>query len=277
MGFDWGNLAESGGFGAGMALMSKSSKNKGLDVAADPYGSTRKALLDWLNPQIGKAGPTYSGEMVAPMSDEEKKSMSFLNDYGNSAPGSTYASAKKNINDTLNNNFDPSTSPYYQAVKAEAARNSDIANKQIASNAAGGGRYFAGSRMKEQREAGVDTTNKLNTTLGSLAQQERQNQIAVLPQAMQMGLNDQQDPLKKATAFQTLGALPRSIQQAVDQANLDQWTNSNITYPMQIASMAGNIQTPPTYQQKPPDFMTQLMGGAGQAMSTMLPLLLMGL
>lgn len=276
MGFDWKSLA--GGSVVGAGLMGLTKKNKGgLDVAADPYGSTRKALLDWLNPQIGKAGPTYSGEMVAPMSDQEKESLSYLKQYGDAKPGSTYESAKKNINDTLNNNFDPSTSPYYQATKAKAERNAQQVNKQIASNAAGGGRYFAGSRMKEQREAGVDTANSLNQTLGSLAQQERQNQLSVLPQAISMGLNEQQDPLKKATAFQTLGALPRSIQQAIDQANLDQWTQSNITYPMQIATMAGNIQTPPTYQQKPPDFLTQLMGGSGNAMGSMLPLLMMGL
>lgn len=258
----------------------------GLKVAADPYGDARTKLLKYLtgdpaNPNdtglIGKAGPTYSGETVAPLSTQQNQSFDFLNKYGASDFGSTMGAAKNEINKTLGDAYDPTTSPYYQAVKATAAQNLKNTNTQIASDSAGAGRYFTGARLKAQAKAATDSGNSLDTIMGTLAQQERQNKLSVIPQAMSLAQSEQQLPLQKATAFQTLGALPQQNAQAQDTSNLSQWQNSNLTYPMQILNMIAGIQTPPTYQQTPPGIGTQLLTGAGSSMASMLPLMMMGL
>ena len=131
-------------------------KGEGVKEVADPYGSVRRPLLDWVGGQVGQEGPTYGKPQVAPLSPYEDRSFDFLNRYGASGYGSTFNNAKNEVNKTLTDNYNPANSPYYQAVKAEASRNLADVQKNIASNAGGGGRYFSGARMKQQSDAAVD-------------------------------------------------------------------------------------------------------------------------
>lgn len=182
MGWSWKNIVDPTGVivGGGLSgdskgLLGGGGSGGGVNVAADPYGEVRNKLNSWLTSNIGQAGKKYTGEMVAPMSEQEKQSLAKLGDYSsyNLANDTTFQNAKNEINKTLTNQYDPTTSPYYQAVKAEAARNLDTTNKGIASQAAGGGRYFSGARMKQQQEAGTSVTNALNTMLGQMSENER--------------------------------------------------------------------------------------------------------
>ncbi len=240
-------------------------KPGGTKVAADPYGRLREPLMDWLIPQIGQPGKSYTGEMVAPLSEQEGQSFDFLRKYGEQGDNETMKNARGEINKTLTNQYDPTTSPYYQAVKAQAAVNLDETQRNISSNAAGGGRYWTGARLEQQGKAARDSELGLNTMLGSLAEAERQRRLDVLPQAMQFGQAEQQLPLQQATAYQALGALPRNVRQAGDTATQNEWLRSQVEYPMQIANLAAGIQTPPTYQQNPPSGISQLLSGAGSA------------
>ena len=182
---------------------------------------------------------------------------------------------KAEIGKTLTGQYDPATSPYYQAVKAEAAKNLAETQKSISGKAAGGGRYWTGARLEQQQEAASENARGLNTLMGSLAENERQNRLNVLPQAFQYGQAEQQLPLQKATAFQTLGGLPRAIEQMVNQANYQEWLRSQVDYPMQIGGMAMGTQQPPVYQQKPPSAISQLMSGVGSGVGQIAPWLLM--
>lgn len=268
------NLAESGLFGLGGFLGSKAGLFKpggGTSVAADPYGRLREPLMDWLIPQIGQPGKSYGGEMVAPLSEQEGQSFDFLRKYGEQGYGDTFQNAKGEINKTLTNQYDPTTSPYYQAVKAQSAKNLEETQRNISSNAAGAGRYWTGARLEQEGKAARESELGLNTLLGTLSENERQRRLDVLPQALQFGKAEQELPLQQATAYQALGALPRNIRQAGDTATQNEWLRSQVEYPMQIANMAAGIQTPPTYQQNPPSAIQQLLTGAGQ----MLPYLLM--
>ena len=266
------------------------SNKSNLRVAADPYARVRNQLINWLtgdpskgetSGQIGQPGQSYQGEMVAPLSEYENKSFDFLRQYGEQGANSseTMNNARGEINKTLTNQYDPTTSPYYQAVKAQAAVNLQDTQKNIANNAAGGGRYWTGARLAEQGDAARDSELGLNTMLGGMAEKERQNRLNVLPQALAFGQNEQNLPLQQAGAYQALGSLPRSIQQAGDTANQNEWLRSQVEYPLEIGRLAAGVQTPPTYQQKPPSAMEQLLGIGGQAagmwgMSKLLPVLM---
>lgn len=222
------------------------------DVVADPYGDTRNKMTAWLNSQIGATGKSYTGETVAPMSEQEKKSLSSLDEYGkyDISKDQTFQNAKSEINKTLTNQYDPTTSPYYQAVKAGAERNLNIAKAQVASDAAGAGRYYSGARLKQQRELTTDTTNAMDQMLGKMSEDERVRRLGAVPVAQALSEYESKVPLQQAQAQQTLGALPRTIQQAQDQASLEDWLRANYEYPLAVAQIGANVQSPPVYQQK---------------------------
>lgn len=258
-------VSMASGYGISELLKGDKKKGGGTSVAADPYGRLREPLIDWLAPQIGQPGKSYTGEMVAPLSEQEGQSFDFLRKYGEQGYGETFKNAQGEINKTLTNQYDPTTSPYYQAVKAQSAKNLEETQRNISSNAAGGGRYWTGARLEQQGKAAQESELGLNTLLGTLSENERQRRIDVLPQALQFGKAEQELPLQQATAYQALGALPRNIKQAGDTATQNEWLRSQVEYPMQIANMAAGIQTPPTYQQNPPSGIQQLLTGAGSA------------
>lgn len=250
-------------------------RGEGVKAVADPYGKVRESYLNWLTPEIGKAGPSYPGQLVAPMSPQESQSFDFLRKYGEGGitASPTFQQGKSEISKTLTDQYNPATSPYYQAVKAEAAKNLQETQKGIAGKAAGGGRYWAGARLGRQQEAASETERGLNTLLGQMAETERQRRLNVLPQAFQYGQAEAQEPLQKAEAFQTLGALPRQIEQMLNTANYQDWLRANVEYPMQIGQMAQGTQQAPLYQQNTPSFIydmltklaPELARGAGSA------------
>lgn len=229
------------------------SSPEGVKTVADPYGSLRQPYIDWLQGQIGKSGPTYGGEITAPITSQETDSLGKVNDFANSdiTQNKTYKSANDFTNSFLNDNFDPSTSPYYQAIKATANTNLQDTNNQIASDAAGGGRYWTGARLKQQGRASTAVNENLNTTLAQLQQQNTQQKLGLIPQALTMANTEQQQPLQQAAAEQTFGALPRNLQQNTDNALLNQFYQSQYQYPLNIAQIIAGVQQPPVYQQNP--------------------------
>ena len=266
-----------GGAGVGAALSGKGNEG-GFQQGPDPYGRLREPYLDWLIPQIGKKGPEYAGQMTAPMSEQEKASLGKVDKYANQGMSDTFKAGQKQITDTLGGSYDPSTSPYYQAVKAQSAKNLAESKERLVSDRAGAGRYWKGATSKAQGDLETNTTNQLNTILGALSQQERQNQLAVLPQAFGYGQAETALPLSQATALQTLGGLPRQIQQAEDTSQYNQFLKSQYDYPLNIAQLIAGVQSPPTYtyQQPQANPLMSFLGQAGGTALSMLPMLMMG-
>lgn len=258
--------------GIGASYLTK-DKGKGLETAADPYAQIRKPYMNWLEGQIGQPGQSYSGQMVAPLSSPEASSFDWLRQYGegSQAQDPTFQKARSVVDKTLTDKYDPATSPYYQAVKAEASRNLADTQKNIMSQAGGTGNVWTGGRLKEQGEAATASNIGLNRVLGELALQERQNQLSVIPQALGMSQTLAQEPLAKASAFQQFGALPREIEQAMNTAKYNEWIRSQVEYPMQIASMAGGTQQAPIYREPTPGIGQQLLGGVAGGVGQALP------
>lgn len=217
-----------------------------VSTISDTYGKLRDPFVNYLTTQIGKPGPVYGGETTAPIAPLEQQSLAKVQDYANQGPNATIQAGEKQIQDTLGGNYDPQTSVYYQAMKAAAAQNLTDTNKSIASDAAAGGRYFSGSRIKQQGRAATDQATNLNAILGTEANNERNRQISVLPEALSYGQASQDMPLKEASALQTLGALPRTLQQNTDNAALENFYKSQYDYPLSILQMIAGVQDPPT-------------------------------
>lgn len=214
------------------------------DTLYDPFKSSREKLNSFLTDKIGKPGPAYEGERVAPASDIEKQGLEAAQRYADQpAASQSLGYAEEEIKKTLSGDYDPSTSPYYQAVKAEAERNLQKTQKNIADQAAGGRRYFSGARLKAQANAAVDTNIGLDKTLGQLAENERQRMIQVLPQALATDSAVSQAEAKKSANLQQLGALPRELQQALNDAVYQQFLLSEYDYPLNIAQLSAGLAT----------------------------------
>lgn len=249
-----------------------------VTAEADPYGGVRNQLNQWLQGQIGQPGPQYSGEITAPMSQPQQQSLQELQQYQNTplSSNATFNNADNFANGMLTDNFDPSTSPYYKAIKSTSDYNLNNQLNQINSDAAGGGAYWTGARLKQDQNAETQANNNLNSTLGSLQLQNTQNQINTLPQAQQLAQTQQNFPLQQATASQTLGALPQELGQNTDNALLNEFYQSQYQYPLSIGSLAAGVQQAPLYGQNTNPLMTGLGQGAGIATS-MLPMMMMGM
>jgi len=248
----------------GKNFFSSKQTTTGVESIADPYKDVREKLNAWLTGPtgIGQPAEQYKGEMVAPMSEQEKKSLGWLGEYETAGPSATRTAATGEIGKILGGQYDPTSSPYYQAVKAEAARNLEKSMSDIADVSAGKGRYMTGARVSEQGEASKDIALGLNTVLGQLADQERQRMFGVLPIAEQYATTEEEAPLRKTAALQEYGALPRAQQQAYDQAIYNEWLRSTQEWPLNIAQLASGVQQAPLYGQTgyQPSQFSQLVG-----------------
>lgn len=246
----------------------KDSKDDFTQIA-NRFGTLEKPLADFFKQRIGQPGPTFPGgsaAAIAPMSGPEAQSFDFLRKFGEGGTGSTFQAGKQQIEKTLTNQFDPTTSPYYQAVKAEAAANLKDTQRNIADVSAGGGRFYSGARVARQSEAATDVNRDLNTILAALADKERDRALSVIPQALQFGETERKIPLEQAAAFQTLGQLPRALDQAGRDFDVSQFQQSKVDYPLQITQMLTGLlnANQPVLQQNQPGALSQLAGGVGQ-------------
>ena len=93
----WRNIAgNAGDFGSG------GGKPK-VQTISDTYGDTLGKLLQYLS------------------SEQERASLGKVDEYAKTGYGETFKAGQKQIQETLGGGDDPSTSPYYQAVKAQSA------------------------------------------------------------------------------------------------------------------------------------------------------------
>lgn len=235
-------------------------------IIADPYGSVREPLLKWLSERIGKPAEQYPAEkFVAPPTELERQSFDWLRKYAGQEVPEAQRLAMGEIRKTLTGEYDPTTSPYYQAVKAEAARNLAQIQEDIASMAAGGGRYWTGARLSQQREAATDVTQALNRMLGKMAEAERVRRLQTVPIAQQIGAYEEERPLRITEALQQYGALERALQQAQLEAVYREWLRSVQEYPLNIAEIIAGIQRPPEYYYRPgytkPGLFSRITGG----------------
>lgn len=231
-------------------MFSSKQSTPQYEIAMDPYAAIRQPTIDWLKGQIGKPAEQYTGEMVAPATEQEKQSLDFLKKYVEQPSSQGMSLANEELRKTMTGEYDPTTSPYYQAVKAEAAHNLGLAQQDIADKAAGAGRYWSGARLSEQADKSNEAALAMNKLIYGMAETERGRRLQALPYAMQAGQYVEQQPLARAQALQSLGSLNRVLQQARDEAIYNEWLRSTQEYPLQIASLATGLAREPYYVQR---------------------------
>lgn len=134
---------------------------------------------------------------------------------GQPATGDIFGAAKGQIMDTLGGRYaDPSTSPFIQAATKLAGQNLrdsiDLSRGQRGAR----GTFFTRSGLQEESRLTERTQNSLNAIIGDFINQERGRQLTAVPYAKELEQYSLDAPLKKIAASQSLGSLPRILEQA---------------------------------------------------------------
>lgn len=233
-------------------LFKSKTKTPDYGVVADPYKEMRESTTNWLKSQMGQSADQYGGEFVAGSTPQEKQSLDFLNKYVSQGESQGMQLANEEVKKTMTDQYDPTKSGYYQAVKAEAARNLQDVQENIANVASGGNRYWSGARLGEQGDAATDAGMAMNTLLYGMQEKERMNRLNTAPFAAQLGQYEENLPLAKASALQGLGGLERTLSQARNDAIYNDWIRATQEYPLQIASLSSGLAREPYYAANQP-------------------------
>jgi len=180
-------------------------------AVGNQLGSWASRYLDQYVP-----GKEYEGKFTAPMSEAEKLGQGELLQYLKkpSATGDIFAAGKDEILKTLTGKYDPWKSKEYQAFREGALSEEQDLIDRMRRGSGYRGTLFQDTSMRDEGLARSKTSQYLDQLLASLSNQERQNKLNVLPQALGYEKYEQAAPTAKATAGLTLGSLPRMLEQA---------------------------------------------------------------
>ncbi len=197
----------AGAFGIG------SSKEKTTQSTSNWNPEQRKTAAtfgEWVEPKIGQGSTGYSGARVAPISDAERSSIAWLNNYLNQETPQQYGWANRNLQDVMTGNYskpvvdptqaqklytwaqgqasgplqqaqsgniinDVATDALYQRIKDQIL-NRELPELQntAANNANLRGMYFSGGHEKMQTDLMKNAQGQLLDTLANLKYSDEQ-------------------------------------------------------------------------------------------------------
>lgn len=205
----------------GSSLISKGGSKGGAgqqqpDVPAWQLAANEK-YMGWLSKYLDKyePGKNYGGQRTAGMSDQEQQSMDWLQKYlDQPGTGENFGLAQDELRKTMTGEYDPYTSDYYKSLRRGSEFQTQDTIDKMRRGQGARGTYFQDTSMREEADVRLKGMNYLQQILGSLSEEERNKRYNAVPQLMNLEAYSQEDPLRKATAGQSLGALPRLIEQA---------------------------------------------------------------
>lgn len=224
MGFSLSKLGLAGWFGdkAGDALKDTEVRPTPVDEPSF-YPQIREAVGNRLL-DLTKSGPEkYTGEMVAPLSDRQLGSLGKLDQYANQGVPSVIGEGSAEISKTLAGGYDPETSAYYKAYRDQRLNELTQSKDRLNADAAGAGRFFHGGRIDSTRKLEEGATRDINLQSATLAENERNRKLAVLPEAMRFGSYAADLPLNQAKALQDQGSIEQRQKQAEDTAAMNEF------------------------------------------------------
>lgn len=195
------------------------SKKISPEAVPEPsyYPQLRETIGNRWQDILNRGAEKYTGNFVAPLTDLENQSLKKASEYGSMNAPALYGEGAQEISKTLANEYDPETSAYYNAYRDQRLYENQQQKERFNEDAAGAGRFFHGGRIEGLRKIDESATRDINTTNATLAENERNRRLSVLPQALQFGQAQSQFPLQQAAGLQAVGGLQRT---AVDNPEL---------------------------------------------------------
>ena len=208
----------------GLGFGGKKSSGGGGTVTPQPMipgwqSAVGEALSKWTTDNLKNytPGQSYGGNLsVTAPSMFEQTGLGILgNTLSKPATGDLYSSAKNNIMDTLSGKFaDPATSPFIQAATQLSKQNLQDQITTERGQRGARGTYFTRAGIDAEGRLGERTQNNLNAIIGDYINQERGRQQQAVPMAQGLEQYAMDAPLKQVGASQTLGSLPRMLEQS---------------------------------------------------------------
>lgn len=177
--------------------------------------------------RLRRAGEEYQGPLIAALSEFEEKGLASLGEYLGTplgTEGELYQSAVDEILKTLQGEeYDPVSGEYYKAYKTEMGRQIVEAKDRLAARASAGDKFFGGGRLKVEGEIEESALGQIALVLGELQERERERRLGAVPRALELTRYGEEAPIQRVAVSQTLGALPRLIEQAEMDADYQEW------------------------------------------------------
>lgn len=162
-----------------------------------------------------KPGQAYTGPLSAGMTGYEKQGQDYLGTYLNQPMQSPELTAARDyFTKSLTGQFDPRTSDMYGAFRDQAQINRNEAVKATNADLGARNKYFSSEAGNKYGDINMKTGAALNTEMARLADVERQRQQANAQAMPAFDQYVQGIPLERAKAASTIGAIPRTLEQA---------------------------------------------------------------
>lgn len=182
------------------------------------YPKLRETIGNRLQGLLDTGPEKYTGELVAPLTDEQNKSLSRLGEFDASGRPSLLGEGANEISKTLASQYDPATSAYFQAFRDQRLYDLGESKRRYSEDAAGAGRFFHGARVEGLRKLDESATRDINTENATLAERERDRRTSVLGQGLNYANAQTGFDLNRINALQNYGSLEQRQKQAEDTA-----------------------------------------------------------
>jgi hypothetical protein len=219
--------------------------------------------------RLARAGEAYPGQLTAPMTAPEQTSQNMLSKWLGGEGGTEsplYGMAESEMSKTLGGEYDPAASEYYKAFRNAVMRELQQAKDRLANQFSARDRLFGGGVVSETGKLEEGGANQLATILGQLAQQERQNRLAVAQGVPAFVSGRQQAALTPIAAAQQYGALPRTVEQAGLDAQYQEWLRqlNDLGIPLDLYTELLTYQAPTSVGASPWEQYAKLVSGAAE-------------
>jgi hypothetical protein len=204
----------------------------------------QKQGFDYLSQALNKQTPTFSANQGVAKNEYTDQIKNQLASYLNRTQPQSVALAEQELQSTLQDNYDPNTSQYYQGVRQQADLNLNDALNRYSQ-----GQYLKGNLRSTTTDTGrsrllAENSANLNQVLGNLALQERQNRLNAVNQAMQMGQYQSGEQLSSLNQLASVSDYLTQQDQKAKDFEYQEWLRAQ-QQPLSIAQILA--QTPVTY------------------------------
>lgn len=226
-----------------------------------------------------KPGEAYGGRLTTSATPQEQTGLGLLDNFL-SAPGTgdLFSAAENQTRDTLAGKYtDAATNPFVQSLIKLSNQNLGDSINQARRSAGARGSYFTKSAIADENLLRERANTGLNAQVGSILNQERQNQVNAVPVAQ--ALDEYKNitlPTTKIGSSQKYG----SLQRLIDASNIEAQYQDYQRQRSELASVPGVAQgvynggkaPDPAYLQQPNQF-SQMLQSIIKLVSAGAPLL----
>lgn len=158
-------------------------------------------------------GKPYTGQLTAGTTSQEQQSLALLTKLmGQNPTGPLTGQASQVVSDTLKGNFDPRTSPVFNASQAQINRNTQDAIDAARRSAGARGEYFTEGAARDESRLRATGAESLNSIIAGLYDSERNRQLSAVPLATGIDQFTMDQGLRQIDAGQRYGSLNRIIE-----------------------------------------------------------------